>query len=332
MTLRPFRLPSDLKTLAEIIPPAFQYPDNDAWSMQPEEVESFVDSINGIRRLWPLMVAAAALSPSMRDVFRGFVWEEGGQMVGSANVLRQGASDRWYIGNVAVLPDYRRRGIARRLVEACMALARERGAKTIMLDVVAGNVPAVSLYERLGFEQFSGLAYLTLAAEHDLPPHALPEPVRLEVGSIFDWRPRYALAERITPPHVRQYAPVEEAAFRRPAALRMLGPVIRLATGMDNRGITVRDGVGEVIATGLIAARRRPGGINELSLMLDPGADELGPALVTAVAGAVRRISPGRRIDLTVPHWQEGLIAAALAVGFTRRLDEQTMGIHVMAG
>src|SRR5690606_24580420 len=132
-----------------------------------------------------------------------------GKMVGSANVLRQGTSDRWYIANVAVLPEYRRRGIARRLVEACMDLARERGARTILLDVVAGNAPAVSLYERLGFEHFSGQAYLTLGGETVLRPAALPQGARLEVGSIFDWRPRYVLAQRITPPHVRRYEPVE---------------------------------------------------------------------------------------------------------------------------
>lgn len=66
MTLRPFRLPSDLKALAEIIPPAFQYPENDAWSMRLEEIESFVDAINGIRRIWSLFLIVAMLSPALR--------------------------------------------------------------------------------------------------------------------------------------------------------------------------------------------------------------------------------------------------------------------------
>jgi ribosomal protein S18 acetylase RimI-like enzyme len=332
MTLRPFRLPSDLKALAEIIPPAFQYPENDAWSMQPEEAESFVETLNGFRRIWPLLLVAGMLSPELRDAFRGFVWEEDGRLVGSANVLRQGATDRWYIANVAVLPEYRRRGIARRLVEACMDLAKERGAKTLLLDVVAGNVPAVSLYERLGFEHFSGQTDMTLDGGRAVPQVALPDSIRLERGSLFNWRPHYALAQRITPPHVREYAPVEEASFRRPAILRALIPAIRLATGMANYGMTMWDGGGRVVATGLIAARTRPGGVNHLSLMLDPAVGDLGPALIAVAVGEVRRLSPGQRIDLSVPHWQDGLFAAALEAGFTRRLDEHSMGMHVQAG
>ena len=66
--------------------------------------------------------------------------------------------------------------------------------------------------------------------------------------------------------------------------------------------------------------------------MYDPAVGDLGPALIAAAVGEIRRISPGRRIDLSVPHWQDGLIAAALEAGFTRRLDEHTMGIHIQAG
>ena len=213
MTLRPFRLPADLKTLVEIIPPAFQYPENDAWSMQPEEVKSFTDAINGMRRIWPLLLVAAAVSPTMRDAFRGFVWEEDGKMVGSANVLRQGTSDRWYIANVAVLPEYRRRGIARRLVEACMDLARERKGRSCWTG--RGERACSEPVERLGFEHFSGRAYLTLGGETVCG--RAPEGARLEVGSIFDRAALCAGAAHHLQ-HVRRYEPVEgELAISRSA-------------------------------------------------------------------------------------------------------------------
>jgi ribosomal protein S18 acetylase RimI-like enzyme len=51
---------------------------------------------------------------------------------------------------MAVLPDYRGRGIGRALLEAVLLLARERGHPAISLSVEDGN-PAQRLYESVGF-------------------------------------------------------------------------------------------------------------------------------------------------------------------------------------
>ena len=55
------------------------------------------------------------------------------------------------VTNVAVLPEYRRRGIGRALVEALCAEARARGARLLHLEVRASNSPALALYEASGF-------------------------------------------------------------------------------------------------------------------------------------------------------------------------------------
>ena len=55
--------------------------------------------------------------------------------------------------NVAVHPDYRRQGIARRLVEGLVAALREKGVYSLALEVRASNAPAIRLYEGLGFSQ-----------------------------------------------------------------------------------------------------------------------------------------------------------------------------------
>lgn len=57
-----------------------------------------------------------------------------------------------YITNVAVLPEYRRAGIGRALVEAAAKGAKERNCSFITLEVRESNLPAISLYESLGFE------------------------------------------------------------------------------------------------------------------------------------------------------------------------------------
>ena len=68
--------------------------------------------------------------------------------IGSQSV--EGEAD---VMNVAVHPDYRRQGIARRLVEGLVAALKEKGVYSLALEVRASNAPAISLYERLGFSQ-----------------------------------------------------------------------------------------------------------------------------------------------------------------------------------
>ena len=55
------------------------------------------------------------------------------------------------ISNVAVHPAYRDRGISRKMLDVLMREARADGVQAFTLEVRAGNVIAVNLYESLGF-------------------------------------------------------------------------------------------------------------------------------------------------------------------------------------
>lgn len=57
-----------------------------------------------------------------------------------------------HITNVAVHPDYRRRGIGRRLMLTLEELVRSRGGDRLTLEVRVSNVWAQHLYRSLGFE------------------------------------------------------------------------------------------------------------------------------------------------------------------------------------
>ena len=56
-----------------------------------------------------------------------------------------------HISNVAVLPEFRRRGLARRLLETVLERADAEGASDATLEVRRSNRPALTLYEVLGF-------------------------------------------------------------------------------------------------------------------------------------------------------------------------------------
>lgn len=65
----------------------------------------------------------------------------------------QSVGDEADMMNVAVHPDYRRRGIARELVMGLVAALGEKGVHSLALEVRASNAPAIALYEQLGFIQ-----------------------------------------------------------------------------------------------------------------------------------------------------------------------------------
>jgi ribosomal protein S18 acetylase RimI-like enzyme len=74
-----------------------------------------------------------------------------GQLVGSV-LAYPDEEKRWgVVDDVFVLPEWRRRGIARRLVGEGIRYLREQGMQEVRLDVVQTNGPAISLYRSMGY-------------------------------------------------------------------------------------------------------------------------------------------------------------------------------------
>ena len=55
--------------------------------------------------------------------------------------------------NIAVHPDFRRKGIAQMLVERLVDALKARQSFSLMLEVRASNVRAQALYKKMGFQQ-----------------------------------------------------------------------------------------------------------------------------------------------------------------------------------
>lgn len=108
---------------------------SDAWN-----ANLVADELGRSDRCW---WAAYAADPSMPlSVDARLVGYAGGWVVdGDVQILK-----------VAVVPDMRRRGIARELLARVAGDARNLGASTSSLEVRAGNAGAQALYERLGYK------------------------------------------------------------------------------------------------------------------------------------------------------------------------------------
>ena len=68
--------------------------------------------------------------------------------VGSQTVM--GETDMM---NVAVHPDFRRRGVAEALILALVEELKAMDSHCLTLEVRASNAPAIALYEKMGFSQ-----------------------------------------------------------------------------------------------------------------------------------------------------------------------------------
>jgi len=326
MTIRALELPKDLVLLEDMLIRTFQYPENPEWSIQEDEQENIARELTTLRRLWPIIRCAQAVSPSLRDLFRGFLWAEGGQIGGVVIAQRRGTTSTWEIGVVGVLPEFRRRGLARKLLTRTLDDLKRRGAERINLGVIEKNVPAYALYKSLGFDH-----YASLVEFHHWPsgmPDVIALPEEFEESSMArsNWRSRYELELRITPSDVARYEPVETGRFRPPFARRALVPVIeRLQRVKQSRFLYRHKGT---IAAVLIHRTAGSGkGTSSISARLDPMYSELAPYMLAKAVRAVIEINPKLRVQFVVPSWISPLESAAKELGFTERVRYHMLGL-----
>jgi len=79
------------------------------------------------------------------------VAEENGDVAGY--IGSQTCGEESDVMNVAVHPDFRRRGVAETLVGCLVAELKAMGSSSLTLEVRVSNLPAIALYEKMGFSQ-----------------------------------------------------------------------------------------------------------------------------------------------------------------------------------
>lgn len=154
---------------------------------------------------------------------QGYVWEEeDGRVVGNASLTPVGGiGRRWVLANVAVHPEFRRRGIARSLVQACLDHVRSRGGRKVVLQVRSGDGHAQALYSSLEFYPTS-----TRTRYVRSPYESRPDPpggVPIQRRHPNQWEQHWALAKRVYPDGIIWPYPPAEAIFRPRAFGGILG-------------------------------------------------------------------------------------------------------------
>ncbi len=192
---------------------------------------SMMREMEMVGRLSPILGGVLSMG-FFEDFVSGHVWIEEGEVVG--NVTLQPADQvgsRWRISNVAVAPEYRGRGIARRLMLATLREAAERGASWIILQVRTDNAAAYGLYQKLAFTDVCRDGIWRLPAQ-PASPQRDREDVGLERLRPTAWQPRYRLAQATRSELANWVSAVSEADYRVGWSDR-LGEILGKAFGLQ---------------------------------------------------------------------------------------------------
>jgi ribosomal-protein-alanine N-acetyltransferase len=93
------------------------------------------------------MFAGELAKPS--SICLGAIDGEHDELVGYLIISRY--VDAWHVMNIAVAPEFRRKGIARRLMERLFEVTARDARRGYTLEVRVSNEAAIRLYEELGF-------------------------------------------------------------------------------------------------------------------------------------------------------------------------------------
>lgn len=253
--LRPTELRSDLAGIAALMETCFG-------ATLDAAGRGAISEMRALSRAGPLLrLVGNALPGPMWSL--GFVWVEDGQIVGNISTQRSASHPRdWLVANVAVQPEYRRRGIARALTEAALDLARRQGGTAALLQVNHDNAAALNLYTQLGFQRYGARTEWTRHST-GLPQYEATPGLDIRPRQSRHWQEEYLLAEQVCPEGLDWTRPLRLDDFR-PVWWRTLGRA--LAGQGEERWVAVA----QRQVVGSLSLLTTPGESDQLRLILRP--------------------------------------------------------------
>ncbi|MEZ4512792.1 MAG: GNAT family N-acetyltransferase [Chloroflexota bacterium] len=256
--------------------------------------------------LWRWSQGLAQLSP-------GFVWEENGRIIGNVTLLPAQTPRRFLIANVAVHPDFRRRGMARGLMQAVLEAVDQRRGQTVLLQVVKDNYQAVNLYRSLGFVSVGSMIEWQAMASRLRELPLVDNRVETRPLRRPEWQEAYQLDLSCLHPDLNWPDPVRMDAYKT-GWWRQLGNFLN---GRQQETWTTSSSSGQLIGMATIASEW--GRVHRLSVRVRPAwRGQLERPLIAKLIRRLRYL-PRRNLRIDHPDQDENVNQLLEEANFTAR-------------
>ena len=301
---------SDLNDLLSLYPICFTK-EFEISGFDPDHVTDMVNRAFG--RTGTLILGLLRLRG--KEPVKLLVAEADGKVVGTTIVNNRRKSG--YISSVMVHPDYRRKGIATRLMTDAINYIRRRKKTRAVLHVDSTNASAKSVYVKLGFKTFEHLAYFVRETDSmHVPENA--SGIKIREFQKDDLDPVYNLIKASEDPNSLRIFDFMKKDLEVPFLQR----IFRFATQKK----LVAELGGRIVgyAEASYTTPKETGRIGSISVNSDDRSLGIEKLLIEAANNEIAE-GGARRIRISTPTAKQELIETVKGLGFREVLDMEAM-------
>jgi ribosomal protein S18 acetylase RimI-like enzyme len=311
--VRDFRK-SDLNDLLELLPKCFAK-EFEVTGFDPDHRRDMLTRAFGIRgRLFLGLLRLCGNEP-----IKFLVAEADSEVVGTTIVNSRGKVG--YISAVMVHPDYRRKGVATRLMKNAIEYVQKKRMSRAVLHVESTNTPAISLYTKLGFRAFEHIAYFVGETDSVRAPEETNE-VKARPFQEDDLDEVYNLIRASEDPNRLMIFDFSEKNLKTPFWQRLLH------YSTQKKIVAVLDGKIVGYAETSYTTPKEAGSISSIQAVAQDRSSGIERALISEGIKEIRK-GGANRIRVMVASSKQELIEKLKSMGFRESLVMDGMSVEV---
>jgi ribosomal protein S18 acetylase RimI-like enzyme len=311
--MRDFRK-SDLNDLLNLFPRCFAK-EFEVTGFDPDHVRSMVNRAFG--KTGRLLLGLLRLFG--REPLKFLVAEVDSKVVGTTIVNSRGKVG--YISSVMVHPDYRRKGIATRLLKDATAHIQRMRMRRAVLHVDSTNTPAIDVYTKLGFRSFEHIVHL-IGETDSLSVLEDTGEIKTRPVQKDDFDQVYNLIRVSEDPNRLKIFDFSKDNLKTPFPQRLL----HFST--QKKTVAIFDGKIVGYAETSYTTPKQAGSISSIYVVAQNRSSEVERVLISAGINEIRK-GGAYRIRVTVSSVKHELIEALKSLGFRESLAMDGMFIEV---
>ena len=208
--IQPLNLSTDLNKVADLVETCFPI-QNDP------DGQTYIREMRQAARDYRRLGWLSQIDQVRKGKAAGFVWVEGETIVGNLSLIpfKSGGNNIYLLANVAVHPEYRRKGIAKTLTVRALKHLRKHGEREVWLQVRHDNQPAVDLYRSVGFlDRVTRTTWRIQPNQLTCLEDSGPQQVSLSSSYTKDWEKQQQYLALTYPKEMRWNLPINFRRFQ----------------------------------------------------------------------------------------------------------------------